>query len=73
MSMHHYCAGHRVHVSTLSRSGPATDGEFTIMRRHSVEGGESMYTLRNTRNGRQRMTPGSELTSSTSGKSGDDI
>ena len=44
MSMHEYSAGHRVRVSTASRSGPATAGEFLVMSRHSVEGGETMYT-----------------------------
>jgi hypothetical protein len=64
MSMHEYCAGHRVRVSTASRSGPATTEEFLVMRRHAVEGGESMYTLSHTRDRRQRMTPESELTRS---------
>jgi len=64
MSMHEYCEGHRVRVSTASRSGPATTEEFLVMRRHSVEGGESMYTLSHTGDLRQRMAPGSELTRS---------
>ena len=61
MSMHEYSAGHRVRVSTASRSGPATTEEFLVMVRHAVEGGESMYTLSRTPDRRQRMTPGSEL------------
>ena len=64
MSMYEYSAGHRVRVCTASRSGPATTEEFVVMRRHSVEGGESMYTLSHSRDGRQRMTPASELTQS---------
>jgi len=64
MSMHEYSAGHRVRVSTASRSGPATTDEFLVMGRHAVEGGESMYTLSHSRDRRQRMTPGSELTRS---------
>ncbi len=64
MSCHEYSAGHRVRVSTASRSGPATTEEFLVMGRHAVEGGESMYTLSHTRDRRQRMAPGSELTRS---------
>jgi len=64
MPMHEYSAGHRVRVSAASRSGPATTDEFLVMRRHAVEGGESMYTLSHTRDRGQRMTPGSELTRS---------
>ena len=64
MSMHEYRAGHRVRVSTASRSGPATTDEFLVMGHHAVEGGESMYTLSHSRDRRQRMTPGSELTRS---------
>ncbi len=64
MSCHEYAAGHRVRVSNASRSGPATTEEFLVMGRHAVEGGESMYTLSHTRDRRQRMTPGSELTRS---------
>jgi hypothetical protein len=71
MSMHQYFTGQRVYVSTSSNSGPATASEFTIMGRHSVEGGESMYTLRSRQDRRQRMTPGSELTGSGGEKSGD--
>lgn len=64
MFKHEYYVGHRVRVSAASRSGPATTEEFVIMGRHSVEGGESMYTLSHSLDGRQRMTPGSELTRS---------
>lgn len=64
MSMHEYSAGHRVRVSAASRSGPATTDEFLVIRRHPVEGSESMYTLSHTRDRGQRMTPGSELTRS---------
>jgi hypothetical protein len=61
MSNREYYAGHRVRVSPVSRSGPAIADEFVIMGRHSVEGGEVMYSLRRTRDRHQRMTPGSEL------------
>ena len=64
MSMQEYCAGHRVRVSAASRSGPATTDEFVILGRHSVEGGESMYSLRRARDRHQRMAPGRELTPS---------
>jgi hypothetical protein len=61
MSMSEYSTGHRVRVCTASSSGPATTEEFVVMGRHAVEGGESMYTLSHSRDGRQRMTPASEL------------
>jgi hypothetical protein len=61
MSMHHYQAGHRVRVATSSLSGPATKGEFEIMRRHPVEGSEAMYTLRSIPRRHGRMVPEKEL------------
>jgi hypothetical protein len=59
--MRHYSAGHRICVSASSLSGPATAGEFEIMRRYPVEGAEPMYTLRSIRGRHQRMVPGNEL------------
>ena len=62
MSMHIYHSGEHVRVIDSSLSGPSTTDEFEIMRRYLVEGGENMYALRSTRNQRQRVVPGRELT-----------
>jgi hypothetical protein len=61
MSMPNYSAGCHVRVSDASLSGPATMGEFEIMRRYPVEGGEPMYRLRSIRGRDERMVPGNEL------------
>jgi len=61
MPMQHYGAGHRVLVSVFSLSGPATMGEFEILRRYPVESGEPMYSLRSIREPYERMVPENEL------------
>lgn len=56
-----FSSGDVVNILSRSLSGPATKGEFTIVRSYPVEHMEPVYRIRSVVDQQERMVPGSEL------------
>lgn len=56
-----FASGDVVNILSRSLSGPATRGDFTVIRAYPVEHMEPVYRIRSVVDRQERMVPGSEL------------
>ncbi|MBB5753338.1 hypothetical protein [Prosthecomicrobium pneumaticum] len=56
-----FSSGDLVSITTRSMGDIAIGDQFTVVRSYPVEHGEAVYRVRNVRDQRERMVPGSAL------------